>query len=90
VKEQSLTYWTIETKMSLILSGFGIKTNYMIVNQTKTWNDASVYCKSLGGNLVHIDYESENDHFSLLKGTYWIGLRSRPSKGFVWENGKFN
>ena len=62
----------------------------MIVNQTKTWNGANIYCKTLGGNLVHIDYESENDRFSLLKGTYWIGLRSRPSKGFVWENGKFN
>jgi hypothetical protein len=59
---------------------------------SKSWLDARDYCESLGGHLVTITDQWEQEFVNSLvddgnKGTYWIGLR-RLGNVFQWVTGE--
>jgi hypothetical protein len=65
---------------------------YLFSSATKTWNDASQYCKANGsGRLVTISSQQENDYVVSIASGYtniWIGYNDIKSEGvFVWEDG---
>lgn len=62
---------------------------YNLYNESMTWKEAKNYCESIGGHLVTINSEQENNMIcSMLSDNsmncYWIGL-SRNSVGDDWE-----
>jgi hypothetical protein len=64
-------------------------SNYAVINSGMTWYDANVYAQSLGGHLVTITSQQEQDFVeSLIAGTpnkfYWIGAIDKREKG-TWE-----
>jgi len=59
--------------------------------QLAFWEDANAAASALGGHLVVITSEAEQDFLidNLSTGKYWIGLRYSPSLGeFKWVNGE--
>lgn len=57
-----------------------------------TWHDAQAQCESLGGHLIYIDDEEENDFASLFLtfevGIFWIGATDEQQEGnWRWADG---
>ncbi len=57
-----------------------------------TWHDAQAQCESLGGHLIYIDDEEENDFASLFLtfevGIFWIGATDEQHEGrWRWADG---
>ena len=79
---------------------------YAVINASMSWTDAMEYCSSLGGHLVTIQDEDEQNFIESLigdapaKNTYWIGLTgennhyswvtSEPLDYENWANGEPN
>lgn len=68
---------------------------YKVVNQVMTWQDAKLYSESLGGHLVTISSQDENEFVcnlmveSGISRTFWIGLTDESEEGnFVWVTGE--
>jgi hypothetical protein len=64
---------------------------YQAFYDPKTWTDAQAHCVELGGHLVFIDDQEENE-FSLLfldyVGYLWIGATDEVTEGtFLWADG---
>ncbi|MAQ47265.1 MAG: hypothetical protein CMD27_00100 [Flavobacteriales bacterium] len=76
-----------------ILDGMAYYMSY----ETATWQDANTICNNLGGNLVAINSEEEQDFVYNIAMTnnplggpynYWIGLNDYNDEGnFTWTNG---
>ena len=58
--------------------------------ETKTWEDAKVYCEGWGGTLVAIsDHEEFNTLQNRILTMLWVGAKQDPSTGAVgWINGE--
>lgn len=62
-----------------------------------TWEDAQIYCRVLGGDLVSIGDRSESNFIkrqlrSLVSDVYWLGLKRNSSgedakEGWAWSDG---
>ena len=65
---------------------------YVTTNDNMSWTDAEAYAQSLGGHLVTINDQAEQDWLSQAFGPMsglWIGLNRRPSDGvWVWSSGQ--
>lgn len=66
---------------------------YKIYDEGMIWNDAKNFCESLGGHLVTITSENENDFIkSLIKngnrGSYWIGGYKNQNNNWNWVTGE--
>ena len=67
---------------------------YLVSSSFKTWNQAKVYCKRLGGSLVKINSAEENEFVLNLVNKrapsvkqVWIGLKWNPSvNNFLWSD----
>ena len=64
---------------------------YKLMNIGMTWQDAQAYCESLGGHLVTITSQQEqNVVYNLLvygtKNSYWLG--AQKNNGFKWVTGE--
>lgn len=62
---------------------------YKVFDESKTWTEAKAYCESLGGHLVTVTSEAENDFiYSIIenktKNLYWLGANDVKKEG-VWE-----
>ena len=65
---------------------------YLVSNSIQTWQHAQTYCKGLGGNLVKINSQEENEFVLNLVNKLapslkqiWIGLEwDSQLKAFVW------
>lgn len=62
---------------------------YSVINESMPWSDAKKYCESLGGHLVTIQDEAEQNFITNLisnnpqKNTYWIGLKGN-NNSYSW------
>jgi len=69
-------------------------TELLLVKSEKTWSEASHHCYRLGGNLVSIHSQADQnkavDHLirhSGQGGVFWIGLNDRNTEGrFEWAD----
>jgi len=67
---------------------------YSLFNKNMTWNEAKAYCESLGGHLVTITTDVENDAIvsafgSDAKNCYWVGLyRETTNMEWKWVTGE--
>ena len=59
---------------------------YLLIEEFKTWNDAKIDCESLGGYLVTISSQSENDFVAnlMVSDEIWIGFTDESIEG-SWE-----
>ncbi len=64
---------------------------YFVPDQSMTWENAKAYCEALGGHLISITSEEEQNFiYEYLLGKdldghdFWIGLSS--SNGFSWDS----
>lgn len=68
--------------------------HYAVFNNCSTWDEASAYCKSIGGHLAVITSQEENDAIysymlSIDHGSGFFGLTDAASEGdWAWENGE--
>ncbi len=65
---------------------------YARTSGSKTWPEAEAEAVALGGHLVAVNSQEENDfvrdNFSQMVGPVWIGLSDSDTEGqFVWSNG---
>ncbi|MFY0598936.1 MAG: HYR domain-containing protein [Cyclobacteriaceae bacterium] len=62
---------------------------YFVSTVPNFWTEAEALAQSLGGHLVAINDQAENDFVSsLTTSTFWIGLNDIDNEGtFVWSNG---
>lgn len=66
---------------------------YQVYDYNLTWTEAKIFCENLGGNLVSITSQEEQDFVADLidgKGKmhqYWIGGRVM-NDGFAWSDGE--
>jgi hypothetical protein len=63
---------------------------YLFIPRCMRWNDAKVFCEKLGGHLVTITTQRENDFVSSLFETgcwFWIGLNTTKD-GTAWVTGE--
>jgi len=77
-----------------VLDGIG----YYVSSEIATWQDANSICNNLGGNLVSINSEEEQNFVfnlamtSIASGSpynYWIGLNDYDDEGnFTWTTGE--
>ncbi len=82
----------------------GITSKYYRIQsgRKRNWLEADHHCQSLGGNLVHIENQAENNIVDLIpttdpngNGRNWIGgfqncnnqSFSNPNNGWEWSNG---
>ena len=75
-----------------VASGTYAGHTYDVYDVSMTWPDAKAYCEALGGHLVTITSESEQQFVADLidghaKKQYWIGL-SYPSGTMEWVTGE--
>ena len=65
---------------------------YLHVSQTKTWDDASAFCKSKNSYLIEITTDAEVEFAAELMTRhyrYWIGATDRENEGtFVYQHSK--
>ncbi len=65
---------------------------YAVYNNAMKWTDANELCKQMGGHLVSITSQSENDEIMKHLDTnenYWVGLNDFENEGvFTWSNGE--
>uniref|UniRef100_A0A8C2AUZ0 Mannose receptor, C type 1b n=1 Tax=Cyprinus carpio TaxID=7962 RepID=A0A8C2AUZ0_CYPCA len=75
----------------LLSKDFCVKYFNVPTIQMKTWDEALVYCRELGGDLLSIHHEMERKKlcgFACRGYPAWIGYRMYdPSVGFVWSDG---
>lgn len=65
---------------------------YRIYNDSMTWDEAKAYCESLGGHLVTITSQEEQNVVASLvssgnKWAYWLGAE-KSSGAFEWVTGE--
>ncbi|MEE1056417.1 MAG: starch-binding protein [Acutalibacteraceae bacterium] len=66
---------------------------YRVINESMPWTEAMSYCASLGGHLVTIQDEEEQEFITDLiknnpeKNTYWIGLTGEDNQ-YSWITGE--
>lgn len=65
---------------------------YRIYNDSMTWDEAKAYCESLGGHLVTITSQEEQNVVASLVGSgsklaYWLGAE-KSSGAFEWVTGE--
>ena len=70
-------------------------SNYEIIDEGMSWQEAENYCESQGGHLVVISSNEEQAQVEALlkekesvKNTYWIGMRRNSSNDFGWVTGE--
>lgn len=79
-----------ESPAKVIVNGNKI---YALYNYTYTFNDAENFCQAIGGHLVSINSEAENNIvkellYSGLMERYWIGCSDTASEGnWAWTDG---
>jgi cysteine-rich repeat protein len=66
---------------------------FLLFNEHKPYDDASMDCQALGGHLAAITTAGENATIEVLglksRGSFWIGLTDQASEGtFVWDSGE--
>ena len=67
---------------------------YFVSSSIKTWHQAQAYCKGLGGELVKINSDEENEFVLKLVhkrapsvSMIWIGLQwNARVRGFIWSD----
>jgi Ca2+-binding RTX toxin-like protein len=66
--------------------------HYYLLSNSATWDNAQTQANSLGGNLVTINSQDEQDWLQTTFGknqNFWIGLRDNVTEGsFQWANGE--
>jgi hypothetical protein len=71
-------------------------SDYLFCPQSKTWNEAGLYCTPRGGQLVSINSEAEGKWLRAKLqspatpdiSSAWLGLNDRDTEGsFVWQDG---
>ena len=67
---------------------------FLIPGVKKNWTDARNFCRKLGGDLVSIHSEVENEKIRNIRQLYsstmdiWIGLNDiKDEKNFTWSDG---
>ncbi len=64
---------------------------YVLVNEAMTWNEANNFAESMGGHLLTISSQEENDFAFLLAKSMsintWLGLM-RVTNGYGWVTGE--
>ncbi|MEE1013190.1 MAG: lectin-like protein [Clostridia bacterium] len=77
---------------------------YKVFDNSMTWEEAKEYCNDLGGHLVTITGEEEQDFIEILledgqKKQYWIGMRTAGGPSWItgetyeysnWDRGEPN
>ena len=70
---------------------------YLVLDANMSWNEAREYAGTLGGHLLCVSSQEEQDFVaSLLDGScekeyYWLGFSDESAKGeYVWVNGEKN
>uniref|UniRef100_A0A8C2ATD5 Mannose receptor, C type 1b n=1 Tax=Cyprinus carpio TaxID=7962 RepID=A0A8C2ATD5_CYPCA len=72
----------------LLSKDFCVKYFNVPTIQMKTWDEALVYCRELGGDLLSIHHEADIPWKQGGGYPAWIGYRMYdPSVGFVWSDG---
>ncbi len=62
---------------------------YLVANFAASWHKANEYCSSLGGHLVTIQTEEENQFVSHLAPDMWLGATDEIKEGdWVWVTGE--
>ena len=79
-------------KESLVSSGNYNQHRYEVFDQGMTWSDAKRVCEELGGHLVTITSEEEQNFVTSLieegkMNQYWLGLQ-RYSQEYAWITGE--
>jgi len=71
------------------------EARYRIIDLGMDWNSAKTYCETLGGHLVTITSQKEQDTVKALldargevKNNYWIGMFRNDSTEFEWVTGE--
>ena len=67
---------------------------YLVSSSIKTWHKAQAYCKELGGDLVKINSEEENEFVLNLVNKrapslrqVWLAVEGNPQrKAFIWAD----
>jgi Ca2+-binding RTX toxin-like protein len=66
--------------------------HYYLLSDSATWDNAQTQANRLGGNLVTINSQDEQDWLQTTFGknqNFWIGLRDNVTEGsFQWANGE--
>lgn len=66
---------------------------YKVFNYSMRWNDAKDFCENLGGHLVTITSQMEQNFIETLiksneKGSYWIGGYKSQNSNWAWVTGE--
>jgi hypothetical protein len=66
-------------------------SRYVLTESSGTWEEMQALAESLGGNLVAVNSQAEQDYLTArfgADGVLWLGGTDRDSEGnFVWSNG---
>jgi Ca2+-binding RTX toxin-like protein len=69
---------------------YQFKDHYYVLTESTTWQSAQDYARKLGGNLVTISNQAEQDWLQSTFGktsSFWIGLNDKDEEGkFKWIN----
>ena len=91
---QTTSAKNVETGYWTTMRTNGIHT-YRVFNKVKTWDEAEKYCRSLGGHLVTITDETENEFVKGIattdgnKNLFWMGLyREYIGGSWKWVTGE--
>lgn len=66
---------------------------YLRIDTSMTWEKAQEYCINMGGHLLTITSQEEQDFIEEfmkngIMNTYWLGLRDKGSSGYYWVTGE--
>ena len=67
--------------------------HYAVLDLSMTWDEAKAYCESLGGHLMTITTQSEQDFAETLiserkMNCYWLGGYEEPEGNWKWVTGE--
>ncbi len=67
---------------------------YQIIEKGMKWSAAKKYCESLGGHLIVVSSEKENEYLKRAlkkygkRNNYWLGAKKNSKGEFKWVNGE--